>query len=182
MMKQLAAVFALSFVLTSAVHAQDRVDEIWTHVDNRVVRQLDTWFDDGEFPAIVELLRVQVAYDSDYDNVTNLGWMLENIERYEEVPKVYLDYQKKHPEDPDCIYPLGHHYYIRKNYKRTIEVLEPSLKRNPTQNTYVILAKSYEREKMFKDAIRVWELQLKRWPDNGPAKVNIERVKKKISG
>lgn len=181
-MKPLAVASIVLATFTASAPAQDRVNEIWAHVDNRVVRQLDTWFDDGEFPAIVELLKVQVAYDSDYDNVTNLGWMLENIERYDEVPAIYQNYQKRHPEDPDCMYPLGYHYYMRKNYKRAIEILEPSLKLKPTPNTYVILAKSYEREKQYKEAIRVWELQLKRWPDNGPAKANIERVKNKIGG
>ena len=167
---------------TGSAPVQDRVDEIWTHVDNHIIRQMDFWFDDGEFPATVELLKVQVAYESSYENVTNLGWMLENIDRYDLVPPVYLKYQKDHPEDPDACYPLGWHYYLLRNWQKVIEVLEPSLKRNPTPNTYRTLAKSYEREKKYQDAIRIWEMQLKRWPDDIPCKANIERVKKKMGG
>ena len=45
----------------------------------------------------------------------------------------------------------------------------------PGRNTPPTLAE-------FKDAIRVWEMQLKAYPGDLPAKANIDRVKKKMGG
>ena len=159
-----------------------RLDEIWSYVDNRLITQIDFWFSDGEFPRAIALVELQHAENpKDYDTLTNLGWMLSNVERYDDTEKLYKTYWEENPNDPESSYPLGEFYTIRRNFHRTIEIFEPALKNNPHANAYRLLAKAYEREKKYNDAIRVWTLQLKRWPDDGPAKANIERVKAKIA-
>jgi tetratricopeptide (TPR) repeat protein len=174
-------------MLACIVHAQenvteDRTDEIWSHVDARIVQQQDYWFEDGQFPKIISLLRIQNASDpKNYDILTNLGWMLENVEEKPEAERIYKQFEAENPEDPESSFPLGNFYSLNRKYPETIKVLEASLKKSPGPNTYRVLAKAYERMKNYKDAIRVWELQLKRFPNDGPAKVNIERVKKKIN-
>lgn len=171
-------------VSASAVASQSRLDEIWDHVDNRVIRQMDIWYDDGEFPTIVSLLKVQYAYaPDDYDTATNLGWMQENIELWSDAKETYRSFKDAHPTDGDAAFPLGWIYYQHeKDYAKAAEIFEASLKYNPRPNTYRMLASSYEKQKKYKDAIRIWELQLKRWPDELPAKANIKRVKAKMGG
>ena len=161
---------------------EDRLDEIWDHVDNRVIRQLDVWFDTGEFPSSVSLLRVQYAYDpNDYETVTNLGWMMENTDLLEESRATYLGYLKAHPGNGDAAFPLGMSYYLKKEYEKAIPYLEASLANKPGPNTYRVLAKSYERIKKYSDAIRIWELELKQFPGEDTAVANIKRVKAKIA-
>lgn len=178
----LSAVFLIVSAMSVGQSQPDRVDEIWGFVDNRMIRQLDFWFDDGNFPATIEVIRLQVEHEDSEENITNLGWMLENIEGNAEVPPIYKAYAARHPEDPDATYPLGWHWFVRRNFKEVIQVLLPSISKNPSPNSYRILAKSYERENELKKAVEIWEKQLKRWPDDGACKANIERVKKKLQG
>lgn len=160
-----------------------RLNEIWDHIDNRFVTQQNVWFEDGNFPACVAALKVQSAYSpDDYELVTSLGWMLENIERYDETIEVYLDFGRRHPKDPNAVYPAGFFYYQRKDYAKCIKILEPTLALNPGPNTYRTLAKAFELNKRPADAIRIWELELKRFPNEGSAVANIKRVKAKMAG
>jgi tetratricopeptide (TPR) repeat protein len=182
---RLRLVFLLGIIcgLISTVTAQDRSAEIWSHIDYRFDREMNLLYEDGNFPLVVEMLKVQLSYDpKNYDTFTNLGWMLENIERFDEAEKLYKQFQADYPKSSDGAYPLGYFYYMRKRYQDCINVLEPSLKLKPTPhpNTFRLLGKSYERLNKFNDAIRVWQLQLKAYPKDGPAKVNIDRVKAKL--
>jgi tetratricopeptide (TPR) repeat protein len=173
---------ALGFI--SSASAQDRSAEIWDHIDSRLIRELDYQFEDGNFPFVVDLLRVQLAYEpNNYETFTNLGWMLENIEREAEAEQMYADLRSQFPKNAEAAYPLGFFYYMKKRYAECIEVLEPTLSARPAphKNTFIILAKSYERLSKFKEALRIWELQLKNNPGDGSTKVNIDRVKKKIN-
>ena len=159
-----------------------RLDEIWGHIDNRLINQSDIWYEDGEFPNCVSLLRVQHAYSpDDQDVMTSLGWMLENIELMDEARLVYKEFSDRNPEKGDAVFPLAFSYYNAKEWDNAIRVLEPSLSKNASPNTYRILAKCYERKKMYKDAIRIWELELKKFPDEPTAVANIKRVKAKIA-
>jgi tetratricopeptide (TPR) repeat protein len=162
--------------------SEARLNEIWDHIDNRFIIQSDVWFELGEFPSCVALLKVQTGYSpDDYEMMTNLGWMLENIERYGEARAVYLDFGTRHPKIGDAMFALGLSYSIKKEYAEVIRVLEPTLVNNPSPNTYRTLARSYEMLKKPLDAIRIWELELKRFPDELSAIANIKRVKAKMA-
>lgn len=175
----LAAAIALAAV-PDALAA--RTDEIWAFADARVSRQIDRWFTDGDFPRAVGLLRLQAAYSpNDYDVATNLGWLLESMERDDDALAAYAEYRRQNPNDPDNRLPEAMLHNSRKRYADVVEVLEPTLKGNPHPNVYRLLAKSYERLGKPEDAIRVWTLQLKRFPNDGPAKANIARVKAKMA-
>ncbi len=167
---------------SEGVASQARLNEIWDHIDNRFITQSDVWFELGEFPSCVALLKVQTGYSpDDYEMMTNLGWMLENIEQYDEARAVYLDFGTRHPKIGDAMYALGFSYFNRKEYQNAIKVLEPTLIHNPSPNTYRILARSYELISKPLDAIRIWELELKKYPNELSAIANIKRVKLKLA-
>ena len=156
-----------------------RLDEIWNHIDNRIVIQSDIWYELGEFPSCAAILRVQTAYSPDnYDVCTSLGWMLENIDRGDEALTVYREFSDRHPNVGDAVFALGNAYFARKDYKNAIKYLEPSLAKNPSENNYRILAKAYEKDGKPKEAIRIWELELKAYPKELTPIANIKRVKK----
>lgn len=162
--------------------SEARLNEIWDHIDNRFITQSDVWFELGEFPSCVALLKVQTGYSpDDYEMMTNLGWMLENIERNDEARAVYRDFGTRHPKIADAMYALGLSYALKKEYAEAIKVLEPTLVNNPSPNTYRTLARSYEMLKKPLDAIRIWELELKKFPDELSAIANIKRVKAKMA-
>lgn len=177
--------FAASIILAgqNPSKAPSRVDEIWDHVDTRVSRQIDLWFKDGDFPKSIQMLYFEVGFHpQDEDALTNLGFLLESTEQYPEALEAYAQFVKDNPQNPDAKFPAANLYYKQKNYKKTVEILEPTLgKGEPHPNSYRIVAKAYERMGKFKDAIRIWEKQLVKFPNDAPAKANIARVKAKIA-
>ncbi|MFY9233918.1 MAG: hypothetical protein WAO58_05580 [Fimbriimonadaceae bacterium] len=162
-----------------------RMRVIWEAFNERLVMQNDIWFEDGEFPRVVQLLRVLYAMTpNSYEQATNLGWMLENIERWNEALAVYVGFRKQNAFHPEAYFPEADFYFKRKMYTRVPPLLEPTLKMpiKPHANSYRLLALSYERTGLLGDAQRVWNLLIKRDPADGAAKMNLSRVEKKLRG
>src|SRR5688572_13008378 len=115
-----------------AVTDAARMEAIWDAFDERVNLQSDIWFDAGEFPRCVQALRFMVSiHPGDYELLTNLGWMLENTEKWKDALAVYVGYRQQFPEDPEAYFPEANFYYMKKVYSKVPQLLEPSLKMMP---------------------------------------------------
>jgi tetratricopeptide (TPR) repeat protein len=160
----------------------ERLNVIWDAALARVNMQTDAWFEDGEFPRCIQLLRFQnILEPSDYETATNLGWLLESTEQNHEALATYIRYAKQNPTDPDRFYPEANFYYMKKAYAKVPALMEPTLTfKGSHANCFRILAHSYERMGMLKDSKRVWELYLKRVPTDDAAKNNLKRVEDKL--
>ncbi len=131
----------------AAAPAQDKVDAIWAAANDRMSTQIDIWFEDGDFPTVIQLLKIQQGvYPADYEIATNLGWMLENIEKYDEALATYIRYRRENPEDPDAALPEATFYHLKRAYAKVPPLLEPAIKRKPHANAYRILAQAYEKQ------------------------------------
>jgi len=162
---------------------QVRLKRIMELADVRLSAQADTWFTDGDYPRAVSILRYRAALDpKNYEIHTDLGWMLENIERWAEALAVYIKFRKANPDDPDAGLPEANFYYLKKAYAKVPPLMEEAIKKQPHPNAFRILASSYERLGLLEDAKRVWDRYLSQHPNDGQAKVNRDRVIKKISG
>jgi|GEM_PF-621777 len=159
-----------------------REEALWTSVHNRFTLQMDVWFNDGDFPRCIQLLRVMHAKDPhDYETVTDLGWMLGNIQREDEEVELYRQYRLRYPEDKEAPYPEAEFYFRKKQYDKVIPLLEPVIGKKPHPNSYRMLAHSYDRTGRLEDARRVWKTYLKFHPDDETAKKNLRRVEEKIA-
>jgi hypothetical protein len=85
------------------------------------------------------------------------------------------------PQDPDAAFPEANFYFMKKAFAKVPVLLEPAIVKKPHPNSYRILAHAYDRLKMYGDSKRVWQLYLKRFPDDGAAKQNLKRVSDKLS-
>ena len=179
----LASVLAISTASSGAqAPSKARLDAIWDAVDDRMARQIDVWFDEGDFPKAINGLTIEsYYYPHDYDVVTNLGWMHENVEDWEKALQTYATYRKSNPQDKDAALPEGQYYLMRKQYAKVPPLLEPTLSLHPHPNVYRILARAYERMNKFSDAVRVWKQFLAVYPDDGQGKVNLARDQKKAA-
>lgn len=150
----------------------------------RMNQQKDAWFEDGDFPAAIALLSVEVNWRPyDYQAVTDLGWMYGNIERKDLELTTYILFKERYPKDPEAYYPEAEFYYKLRKYSQVINVLEPTvlMPKKPHANTYRILAHSYDRVGRYQDSLRIWDLYLALEPDDAAAKLNRDKVKSKIS-
>ena len=156
---------------------------IWQAAHERLELQNDYWFDAGDFPRTIQALRMmQSLYPNDYESVTNLGWLLESTEQWDEALVVYIRYGKENPEDPDGPYPEANFYFMKKAYAKVPPLLEPSLAKKPHPNSFRILAHSYERLGLLKDSARIWNIYIALAPNDGAAKANLARVERKMKG
>lgn len=162
--------------------SKQRLDAIWSVVDERVTQQTNVWFDDGDYPKSIHLLEIQNAYEPEnYDVATNLGWMQENVEDWDAALATYKQFLKNNPNDKDRALPEAQFLFNRKKYAEIPALLEPVLKLNPHPNNFRILAHTYERTNHYRDATRVWHLYLSFVPDDAPAKVNLARDEKRLA-
>jgi tetratricopeptide (TPR) repeat protein len=175
------AVWLLCF-LAGGAHAQSsRVEQIWDIANERISSQIDAWFTDGEFPRSIQLLEFQARmYPNDYDVVTNLGWMLENVDQDDAALAVYIRFRRDNPNSPDGPLPEAEFYFRKRAYAKVIPLLEPSIRLKPHPNAYRMLAHSYERSNLLKDSKRIWDLYLARNPSDPAAKNNRTRVEGKM--
>jgi len=158
-----------------------RLDAIWAAVNDRITDQVDIWFEDGDYPKSIHLLVFQATYAPDnYDVVTNLGWMQENVEDWDGALATYKLYWKNNPSDKDRALPEAEYLFRRKQYAQIPSLVEPVLKFQPHPNNYRVLAHSYEKLKKFEDAKRVWDAYIAIAPKDLTAKANLAKVEKKI--
>ena len=180
-MKNLA--LALSMSLAALGSAQSRVDAIMGFANERLSNQIDVLFDDGDYPAVIQLLRVQAeTYPADYDVWTNLGWMQENVQAYDAALATYVRYKRQNPKDPDNALPEANFYFMRKLYAKVPPLMEPAIKGKCHPNAFRILARSYEKQDMLSDAARVYRALTARDPSDGQAKANLKRIEGKMGG
>jgi tetratricopeptide (TPR) repeat protein len=185
-MRRIWIVSALA-LLSSTVWGQaplgsaSRIQLIWAYADKRINQQIDISFDDGDYPEVIQILRIFSELHLDnYDVVTNLGWMLENIEEWEAAESVYKRYLVSNPGDADRGLALAEYYFRRKRYALVPPVLEPILagKGDFHPNNFRDLAHSYERLKRFEDALRVWKKYTARAPGDLSGKRNLEKIQR----
>lgn len=183
-MKTILLLAGLAVVAT--VRAQgaspDRTAAILEQMDSRFANQIDVLFDDGDFPASIQLLKFQAEmFPSDYEVWTNLGWMQENVEAYDAALATYVRYKRNNQgTDPDAALPEAMFYFNRHLYAKVPPLMEPVIKGKCHPNAFRILAKSYEKQGMLADAVRVYRALTIRDPNDGAAKTNLKRVEAKI--
>jgi tetratricopeptide (TPR) repeat protein len=179
----IAGMTTLLSLASAQAPSQERIDAIWDSAMNRIVQQVDIWFDDGEFPIAIQAIRIQYELEpQDYEIATNLGWMLENIEENDKALVVYQDYRQKNPNNPDASFPEAHFYFRKREFEKVPPLLEPAIQNGrPHPNAYRTLAHAYERLEKLQDSARVWQTYIALAPGDETAKKNLERVQKKIA-
>lgn len=179
----LAAVMALTTVAPAAKPNPQRLTEIWRAAHERMEKQNDFWFDQGDFPRCIHSLRfLNSVFPQDYETATSLGWLLESTEQYQDALIAYVRFKKENPSDPDAPYPEANFYFMKRVYAKVPTLLEPTLKSKPHANSFRILAHSYERLGLLSDSKRVWDAYIALTPEDGAAKNNRTRVEKKMKG
>lgn len=179
----LAVLLTVAPIAPAAKPDEQRMNTIWRSAHGRLEKQNDFWFDQGDFPRCIHALRlINSIFPTDYESATNLGWLLESTEQYEEALVTYIRFNKENPGDPDAPYPEANFYFMKKVYAKVPALIEPTLKGKPHANSFRILAHSYERLGMLSDSMRVWDSYIALMPEDGAAKNNRTRVEKKIKG
>lgn len=152
-------------------------------VQSRLSDQKDVWFEEGDFPACIQVLKFEVDWRPwDYGRVTDLGWMYGNIERKDLELATFNRYRAKFPNEPEAAYPEAEFYFRHRAYLPVVILLEPTIRlpKKPHANSYRLLANAYDRIGMWPQSLRTWDEYLELAPTDAAAVRNRERVQQKI--
>jgi tetratricopeptide (TPR) repeat protein len=159
-----------------------RLQQIWHHVEDRMTDQSDIWFDAGDYLSAINILRFEnKEAPADYEYATNLGWMLENVENYDQALVVYIRYRKDNAGIPDAPFPEANFYFSRKAYVKVPPLLQASIPQHPHPNSYRLLAHAYERLGLLPDALKVWKQLVSDHPEDDAAKVNLKKTENRLA-
>ena len=142
--------------------------------------QADAHWHKGEYNHIINLCRVVAAARPNMvDAYSNAGWLLWSMDRDEEAVKLYEQGLKANPDSYAMYDELGLYFFNRKkDYPRAITYYEKAVACKDVQPfTIHMLAHAYERTKQMDKALKTWE-RAAAIPNNPPAKVNLERVRR----
>lgn len=184
-----AVIFGLGLVTTSQAQLDKMTStpgasKITAAAYWRLSAEKDALFDDGDFPAAIQILSWEIMWrPDDYEAVTDLGWMYGNIERPDLELTTYVRFRQLFPENPEAHYPEAQFYFLKKSYKQVVAILEPTLdfKVKPHANSYRILAHSYDRLGFYKESLATWDKYLALNPDDEAGRNNRDKVKQKLS-
>lgn len=188
MKKKLLILLSMTAMASMAMATQTpdpkRMDALWDVATSRMVRQNDAWFKFGDYPRIVRCLQyLHEIEPADLDTTSDLGWMLENIDRNSEALALYIDYREKNPTVAGAEFMEANFYYLKKLYSKIPPLIEPRIAaKHATQLTFRLLAHSYEKMNLFEDAKRTWETYLSLVPDDVAAQLNLKKVENKLKG
>lgn len=177
-----SALIAVGACAVAQAPDPQRMAALWQASDHRMTIQTDAWFKVGDYPRIVEALKYMHEFDpSDYETMTSLGWMLENIDRSDEALALYIDYRTRFPKLEDSEFPEANFYYQRKLYSKVPPLVEPRIAAKASGPFSIrTLAHAYEKMNLLSDSKRAWLEFLTIKVDDGAAKHNLDRVTKKL--
>ncbi len=147
-----------------------------------LTRQADNWFEAGDFPAAISVLRYQYSLaPTNEEAVTDLGWMLQNVGRLQDAEALYKRFASDAVDNPDRALPLAQFYaLVTREPRKVITLLEPLINEKVHPNNLRLLAKSYERIDDFKNAVRIYRILVERFPEDLTAKRNLELALRKL--
>jgi tetratricopeptide (TPR) repeat protein len=186
-------VLATLVLATSAVTANspgqekesERVDEIMTAFNDRLADQADDWFGLGDFPKALRSLEMRAELHPRDDEInTDLIFMYDNLFMTDKALAAAIRYRVANTDRPEGFFPEANQYYKRKIYPMVIALLEQSLEaKGPIhRNIFVLLSRSWKELGFLKQAIRVWERQLKEYPGDPVATMHIKNAKAELAG
>ena len=177
-----SALVALGAIAGAQTPDPHRMSALWQAANERMTLQSDAWFKVGDYPRIVEGLKYMHELDpTDYETMTSLGWMLENVDRSDEALALYIDYRTRFPKIEDAEFPEANFYFQRKLYSKVPPLVEPRIAAKESGPFSIrTLAHAYERMNLLADSKRTWLEFLAIKADDGAAKHNLDRVTKKL--
>jgi tetratricopeptide (TPR) repeat protein len=167
----------------SALAGEKRADAINDAVLSNLAEITDMHWHKGEYNHIINLYRMVIAGRPDHlDAYANAGWMLWSMNRDAEAVALYEQGLKANPNTPYMYDELGYYYYNRKkDYARAIRYYEKAVTFDDCPDfSYRMLAHSYERNKQLDKALAAWQRTVKKFPNNQPAKNNLNRIKRLV--
>ncbi|HOJ22846.1 MAG TPA: tetratricopeptide repeat protein [Armatimonadota bacterium] len=148
------------------------VDGLWERSDH--------FFHHGDYETTTRINRLVVRMDPHFvEGLNTLAWLLrQGLNRPQEALALHHRAIRDNPERWEAFFDLGMFHFDRKDYplaahyfRRSVELEAPAAKQH-------MLAHTYEKMGRTADALRAWRAIVEKFPDDQPARRNLERLEK----
>lgn len=142
----------------------------------------DAYFHDGDYVRIVALCRISVELDQSFDEAySSAGYLLWSMG---EIPSAdaLLEYGTRRSKKPGQLHDeMGQQLFRTKRYADAARYLEKAIKLGGVEvSAYSSLGHSYTKLSKFEDAVRVWQLAVKKFPNYPGGPKNLKDAQERL--
>lgn len=162
---------------------QKRAEQIYDLYRDQLAERADRFYHNGEYWNVISMLQLLLGIDpTDSQANADLVYYLRSVERFDLALTQAIRFRSENPSDENAAATEAEIYHVQRIWERIPAVLEPHLETTRSRPIFVLLMRSYEEMGLINEAIRVVETRLTRFPDDGAAKSNLNRLKEKLKG
>lgn len=179
----LAATVLVAVLPSSASSAPPRGPaEVIQAIYDRILEKLDARADadwhTGEFARYVRLARLMAELcPTCEETYTNGAWLMESLERHDEAVAFYRLGISRNPKSAYLHYDLAHFLFRHDRFAEALPYAQEATRAGDIWVSWHLLAHTYEALGRLDEAIETWEADLKKWPNDEPAKQNLRRLR-----
>ena len=142
----------------------------------------DAYFHDGDYVRIVALCRICVELDQSFvEGYSSAGYLLWSMG---EIPSAdaLLEYGTRRSKKPGQLHDeMGQQLFRTKRYADAARYLEKAIKLGGVEvSAYSSLGHSYTKLSKFEDAVRVWQLAVKKFPNYPGGPKNLKDAQERL--
>ncbi|MCW5945651.1 MAG: hypothetical protein KIT74_01315 [Fimbriimonadales bacterium] len=162
---------------------KERADRIYEMYDYQLIDRADRAFHNGQYWEVISLLTLRSGINPDDAGISgDLVYYLRSSGRYDLALTQAIKFRQGHEKNEFAALTEATIYSQYKLWDRIPGILEPVLPLANHVNSFVMLMKSYEEIGLIKEAIRVVEARMQRFPDDRSAKQNYDRLNGRLKG
>lgn len=175
---------AAAFTPPSQEQSAKQIVGIANLVTDKLWVQTDVYWHEGDYNRIVDLCRIVAEADPSFnDTYSNAAWLLWSMGDTGGADLFLQHGIARSSKKGEVLFDFGWHLYNTKRYAQA----EPYLSRSITYAdtpypAYAALGHTYRQLGKLDKSIQTWEKAVKKFPDMGAAKTNLDRVKQMASG
>lgn len=170
-----------ALAICGSAMAQNNVGKVKDTLESALMLKLDTYWHSGKYEECITVLRaLTAAKPEDAELSSNLVFMLGNVGRNDEAVQQSIKFNRAYPKNLRGAEDLAALYMRHKLYSRVPAVMEPVLEQASGLADFVMLGKSYEELGLVAESLRVWQIRLKKFPDDPTTKARVNRLKSLI--
>ena len=156
-------------------------DELWQEAADVLISESDWWWHQGDFEQVIRCREAALFLDpGDVKNYSGIAWLQWNRGRDNEAIRTLKRGVKAAPSDPDAHFELGFHYYRTNRYAPAEEPLRRAVELGGDHLARRAFAHCLEKLGKLRESLEQWEAIVAARPDDGAARVNLERVRKLV--
>ena len=156
--------------------------QVWNEAKGIFLTETDWWWHSGNYPQAVRCLEVVVFLDPEYiEGYSSIAWLQWSLGYGNTAIQTLKRGIAADPKSPDAWYELGLHYYRIKNYKLAEGPLRKSVELGGDMFAHRFYAHCLEKVGKLNEAVEQWQIIIRNDPKDDTAKINMERVKKRLN-